>query len=1238
MSSVAVVIEQLGRLRRNTRRLLVLRAGGLVLLGFAGGVLAIGLLDFGLRLPAAVRLLLLAGLLMAAFGLVRRHLLPALRFGPSLVDMALRVESRRPDLRGRLASAVDFIERGEVERSPLARLAVARLEPLTAGGFGRRIDPRPTNRTLAGVAGLAVVVLCTVVAAPGLVGTGVARVLLPFSGAAWPARTAVASLMAEVLPAPGVHPRGELLAVRARNLTPGGEDEPVRAHLRERRGGDAGRWRTITLAHQGEGVHERLIEAGADAVDLWFETADARTPEQRIEFVVPPAIVRSRLEVQPPTYAEGLVPPVTADLGPGIDERARLDRSVLAGSRARLSLQFSGPIAPPSGGDAGATEAEAVAVGERVVLGGSEAMPDGDADPRTAWLASAFGLDPDAEVTLERTDETQWTIQWTPQRTVTLEPDPRDRHGLGPREPIRFQIPVEADAVARPAVLEPIRDEQVLADAEVPVRVEAVDEVGLRRLAVSLEVERSGSAAVPLEFGEAFTGTLEESFPPAPRREMSVRLSLASADPPLAPGDVVLVRAEATDVFATPEGRTVRSEPRRIRIIGETDFGTLLRRDLARVRQEAIRIEAMQSELLSEVRDGEPGPEVARGQAELAERIASQREQVASLQERVERNQLDDEPLRQVLRQSTDLLDFAERAAGEALDELERLAEAGSPGEPGEPGEPGSPGEPGESSDAPPSAEAERAAAAQQEVREELTDLIRLLDRDEDTWLVRRQLERIAAEQEALQERTGDLAESLIGRELEELGEAERRAIEAVGDEQQALAESFERLVEEMRRRSEAMRETDPAAADGLEAAADQGESRETAPTMEQAAEDARQNRMQEAAARQSQARESLQRMQEALEEASGVRTEELLREIASLRESLERLVELQERELMALSRARTPEDLDERARGMIRLERNTASTGQQARVAGQELRRIARTLERAREAQGDAIGRLRAAPPEPEEARLAEEDSLERLREALDLAAEAQEQAEEDQVAQAREELIAAYRGLLERQSVLRADTLELTELPELGRRERQTARRLGNDQEAVRAALDALRQDTEGMADAAVFSYVHEMMDAWAVQVRDRLYDARVGLDVTARQLRIAEAIRRQVEALEALQDGTPPEFAQGEAGEGGADGGGGQGGGSEAILPPTAELVRLRGLQESIYLETRAIDEDRSMAPDERAAMIDELGRMQRDVVDLGQRLLEQLVPARPMPGDAGGAGDAPPAEPSSPESSP
>ena len=39
---------------------------------------------------------------------LRRFVLPALRFRPEPVDIALRIERMRPELSGRLASAVDF--------------------------------------------------------------------------------------------------------------------------------------------------------------------------------------------------------------------------------------------------------------------------------------------------------------------------------------------------------------------------------------------------------------------------------------------------------------------------------------------------------------------------------------------------------------------------------------------------------------------------------------------------------------------------------------------------------------------------------------------------------------------------------------------------------------------------------------------------------------------------------------------------------------------------------------------------------------------------------------------------------------------------------------------------------------------------------------------------------------------------------------------------------------------------
>src|SRR5204863_6204352 len=96
----------------------------------------------------------------------------------------------------------------------------------------------------------------------------------------------------------------------------------------------------------------------------------------------------------------------------------------------------------------------------------------------------------------------------------------------------------------------------------------------------------------------------------------------------LNPGDVVLVNAIARDGFrqekpevrdqrsevgdqksevadqnadSTSSSHTARSAIRRLRVTSEVEFATQLRRQLAPVRQNAIRIEALQGELQDDV-------------------------------------------------------------------------------------------------------------------------------------------------------------------------------------------------------------------------------------------------------------------------------------------------------------------------------------------------------------------------------------------------------------------------------------------------------------------------------------------------------------------------------------------------------------------------------------------------------------------------------------------------------------
>ena len=121
----------------------------------------------------------------------------------------------------------------------------------------------------------------------------------------------------------------------------GDEDGRVDVRYRMMRDGEYEDWQLAVLTPQGGGVHERLVDANAEHVELFFETEDASTSLERIEIVPPPAIVRATITSTPPEYARGRYAALEADLGPGLDERAVTDTPLLVGSRAELVFELN---------------------------------------------------------------------------------------------------------------------------------------------------------------------------------------------------------------------------------------------------------------------------------------------------------------------------------------------------------------------------------------------------------------------------------------------------------------------------------------------------------------------------------------------------------------------------------------------------------------------------------------------------------------------------------------------------------------------------------------------------------------------------------------------------------------------------------------------------------------------------------------------------------------------------------
>ncbi len=1177
------LITRISRVRGVLRRTVVEAGVSSVIAIVVPAIMVAALLDFALRLPSAVRaVMLLAGLVWLGLA-IRRRVWSAIRFRPTLVDVALRVEAVEPPLAGRLASGIDFVQSGVADRSPLAARAVrevaTRLGAVSMESIART---GPAHLLLA--AALVVMTLAATITVwrPDDASIAARRLFLPFGDARWPARTEVVSDLDPEL----VHPRGEPLALSASLLKGDPESTRVSVRMRRIRDGVGDAWRTLVLAPQSSGRFERIVETDADEVEYIFETDDWETVTGRVRLVPAPAVAASRIVVNAPAYASRIAP-LEAELGSGTDRRSRIGRAVLAGSTATLELELE----------------RALPIDRR---------DDGEVDPAftAAVISMPRGSESTPRLTVDPASPTLWTISWTLDQGGDLGIELQDEHGLRNLDPIRFRVDTVPDRAPSVTIVDPAVDRAVTAVATVPIEAEAQDDVGLARVRIDAAVRRAGVVSSTTMIDElAIDG--DDSVV---TRRAALELSTLGVEV----GDDVEIVAIAGD--QRPDSDPVRSAARRLRIVAESTLVEQLQGGLAAVRRDALRMDDDQARIESGVRDGGSDRSRVREQDRLGDRIEGARDTIEAIRERQQENRIDDEILDEVLDQAESLLDAAARASERAVASLDRAAAARE-----REAEAERTGDPQAADDA--AAEAGRAeresAEAQREVRDELTDLAATLDRGEDAWVVSRRIEQLAEDLAALQQRTGDLAERTMGRGREDLTADERRELDDVAREQSELADRAEELVDELDRRADAMEQADPIESEGLREAAQEARREGLEERMREAEQGARENRLQQAGAAQQQAAEALERMQETIEEARKARVDELKRRMDSLVESLQALIAAGEDEIIALARVNGPEDASgvaARAEAMIRLQRNTLAVAAEAMVADE---RIGRVVGRASEHQAAAIGDLRQAPPDLDAARDSEERGLASLREALQLAEEAAEDLAQQQADAARAQLLAAYRTILETQAGIKVETERIAPADgeRLDRRGLVAARRLATDEERIGESLSDVRTEFTAVEDSLVFSMTHRHLDRWVAEVATRLRDGRPDAATTARQAMIIEAIGGLVEALDREQQAPDDPFGQQEqAGGAGGEQDGQQGDQPQPLIPPIAELKMLRTIQIQILEATRRLDRSGLEGVD-RDLELAEIARMQSDLHGVGSALLNTLEP-QPVESTTGG----------------
>jgi len=211
------VTRQLESVRRAARMMLLAQVLLRWLAVALAGALLAGLLDYALRLPGWLRLLLGVAFAVAMAAWLWRELRGAIGFKPGLSTLALRAERLYPQLSGALATGVELAADAEqFEGSPraaaMAKASIADVERKLDGVSIRRVlDPRRTL-ACAGAAALGLLVFIGVATAmPGGTWLAAQRWFAPLGSAEWPKRTSVDSLVNE-----RVWPSDTPLRLRAR--------------------------------------------------------------------------------------------------------------------------------------------------------------------------------------------------------------------------------------------------------------------------------------------------------------------------------------------------------------------------------------------------------------------------------------------------------------------------------------------------------------------------------------------------------------------------------------------------------------------------------------------------------------------------------------------------------------------------------------------------------------------------------------------------------------------------------------------------------------------------------------------------------------------------------------------------------------------------------------------------------------------------------------------------------------
>lgn len=1139
--------------------------------------LFLGITDYLLRLPAVLRLVI--GVTIAGVALVwlARRCMQALGFRPDLSILALRAEQMYPQLAGALASTVEFATNPDDYSDPqrmetMAKASIKRVEnKVDKVSFGKLIDMTQTLRLGAIVAVVVLVFGGVVVAAGENSLLAAKRWFTPLSDVEWPRRTEVASLVKKNMVSAADTP----VEISAR--VDRGYRKGMRTWVNYRLLGTDGRktsWHSELMnevPRTGDPRFEQMIDTSglyadvlptgeqvpAEGITLEFyiEAGDHRTDMQTVILVPRPAVQSVTVHITPPDYAKGLKNEQKISLHQQAGRIATT--SAMQYSTVDLHIELNKPVPDPDGDWAKVLPGLAQLKGAKLVAN----LESSGANPS---LHLSFLLDESVQSTINLLDE----------------------HGISNLSERVYRIESIKDKPPFVSMVEPRSDESVLPTAIVELEAVAKDDVGVELIRLESEVP-TRKAAEPAEGEEAQKEPvkveptiLDKTTGRNARLTTDYVLDLTPLK--LQPGDEVVLTAVAQDVFALNDKRhdLVRSAPRRLRVIDEAALISQIRKDLAGIRHQAIRLEGKQNKLS----EAGPSKKSASQQGQLSQSIERQKEMADALKDRIARNKLNEGALNKLIERAGGLLDKASKASKQAGENLDKAQKAGNESQKKQ--------------------NAAEAKDQQQKASAALKDLVTLLDQGRDALALQLQLRDLKTKQEGLIADARKLMPKTLGQDPNKLDPKTKRELNDLANRQKNLSNQAKNLVQQMQSTADniakqSKRPQDQATAQALADAARIAQRQGLNQLMQQAAQKAQQNQMATAGQRQQEAKDVLDKMLEEMKNQEKRRQEILKRLVAKLAEALRNLIAQQTAQIALLEDAKKLGELDA---PMAQLRRNTMAVEEQANSA-RETVEVGEIIGKAVESQASAIQGLRANLKEP--AQNGEKAALAHLEAALKRLNELQEQNKQDQAQEEREKLRGEYLKLVTQQKSIRDETKKIVELDKLTRRERAKLVAMAEEQTAIRDKAAELGGKVE---ETLIFKRVHGRIDATAEQVIEQLQQARAESLLVARESKLVNMLQILADALKRDQD--QDEFNRPQN----PGGGGGQqppGQGKPPLVPPVAELKALRGVQVLIYDMTKELEKEILRTGSEAHIQeILQLGREQQELHEDGQTLVDQL----------------------------